>query len=60
MKLRTELMLMIEIELHDIDIMLMSLHPQFDSSESCSLVSRKKAFKEIGDFVRNFEEGNND
>jgi hypothetical protein len=60
MKLRTELMLMMENELRDIDIMIMSLHPHFDSSESCSLVSRKKAFKEIGDFVRNFEQGNND
>jgi hypothetical protein len=60
LRLKTELMIMLESELRDIDIMLMSLHPHFDSSESCSLVSRKKAFKEINDFVRNFEEGNND
>jgi hypothetical protein len=57
MKLRTELILMIETELHDIDIMQMSSRPHFDSSESCSLISRKKASKEGEDFVKNFERG---
>jgi hypothetical protein len=58
MKLQTELMIMLETELHDIDILLMSLHPHFDSNQTCPLTSRKKAFTEIRDFVKNFENTN--